>query len=49
MRMQLKYDEPLPNFAFSFNLRRYTTDGGAPALVGRCKLKPVLKAPGFSA
>jgi hypothetical protein len=27
-RLKLEYDEPLPNFAFNFDLRRYT--GGAP-------------------
>ena len=25
-RLKLKYDEPLSNFAFKFNLRRYTKD-----------------------
>ena len=29
-RLRLKCDEPLSNFAFNFNLRRYTWDGGDP-------------------
>ena len=55
--MNLKYDESLSDFAFNFNLRRYSAVGlncgGRPPFVdkikvGRCKLKPwkpVLKAP----
>ena len=27
--LKLQYDEPLSNFAFKFNLHRYTTGGGA--------------------
>jgi hypothetical protein len=29
-RSKLKRDEPLPNFAFNFNLRRYTEAAGVP-------------------
>jgi hypothetical protein len=32
--LKLNCDEPLSNFAFKFNLRRYTTDG-APVVVPR--------------
>jgi hypothetical protein len=43
--LKLQYGEPLSNFGFNFNLRRYTL---APELlVGRCRLtvpKPELKA-----
>jgi hypothetical protein len=28
-RLKLKCDEPLSNFAFNFNLRRYSKDGSA--------------------
>ena len=28
-RLKLKYDEPLSNFAFKFNLRRYSAAAGA--------------------
>jgi hypothetical protein len=55
--LKLEYNEPLSNFAFKFNLRRYTMDllNELPAFntsaltVGRCRLtlsKPVLKPPG---
>ena len=27
--MKLQYDQPLSNFAFNFNLRRYSTDAAA--------------------
>jgi hypothetical protein len=27
-RLKPNYDEPLPNFAFTFNLRRYSLGGG---------------------
>jgi hypothetical protein len=48
-RLKLDYDEPLSEFAFKFNLRRYNTvvhvhpslglaAGGVPLTVGRCKL-----------
>jgi hypothetical protein len=43
-RLKLKCDEPLSNFAFNFNLRRYTTVLNTRALctldnlVGRCRL-----------
>jgi len=43
--LKLTYDEPLPNFAFKFNLRRYMAV--ARGAVGRCRLpvsKPELKA-----
>jgi hypothetical protein len=47
--LTLKYDEPLSNFAFNFNLRRYTTCYPLDTLksqmsvrgglkVGRCRL-----------
>ena len=29
-RLKLKYDEPPSNFAFKFNLRRYSTGAGRP-------------------
>ena len=46
--MKLKCDEPLSNFAFNFNLRRYSMVGFAlvfsaftfVAVVGRCRLTP---------
>jgi hypothetical protein len=46
--LQLQYDETLSNFAFKFNLRRYTPATPAAPVgrnfvgneVGRCKLKP---------
>ena len=55
-RLELKYDKPVSNFAFNFNLRRYTVDDargargvdaqrpGAAVLVD--PMKPMLKAPG---
>jgi hypothetical protein len=53
--LTLKYDEPLSNFAFNFNLRHYsmaTAVVPAARTVGRCRLtvsKPVSKPPpGFS-
>ena len=45
-RLKLKYDEPPSNFAFKFNLRRYTTvlsynagesGGFKEIVVGRCR------------
>ena len=50
MLLKLRYDGPLSNFAFKFDLRRYTTDG--ELLVGRCRWtvsNPVLTAPTVSA
>jgi len=55
-RLKLECDEPLSNLAFDFNLRRYikVNRGLAPVPgqgevfvhnVGRCNLKPELKAP----
>jgi len=38
-RLQLKYDEPLSNFAFNFNLRRYHEDAAKMAKAGWCKLR----------
>ena len=48
-RLTLKYDELLSNFAFKYNLRRYTVLGDACYVAGRCRFKPVLRAPGSSA
>jgi hypothetical protein len=36
IRLKLQHDELLSNFAFNFNLSRYTGEGG----VRRCKLIP---------
>jgi hypothetical protein len=60
-RLKLRYDELVSNFAFNFNLRRYSMIG-RPSLenaevhavieVERCRVavsKPVLKAPMASA
>jgi hypothetical protein len=54
-RLKLKCDEPLSDFAFNFNLRRYTAvpgdrrhralQCGKPVLVE--PMKPVLKLPGI--
>jgi len=58
MLLKLTYDDTLTNFAFNFNLRRYTEVLSMTAelkpycMVGRCRLtvsKPVLKAPMVSA
>jgi len=46
--LKLIYDGPLSNFAFNFNLRRYTEGAHAAApfgiqlevVVGRCRLTP---------
>jgi len=56
-RLKLTHDSPLLNFAFNFNVRRYTQARrrpagrrGCPAQVRRCRfepMKPVLKAPGW--
>jgi len=46
-RLKLKCDELLTNFAFKFNLRRFT-EAAAARMVRRCWLtlsKPVLRAP----
>jgi len=48
--LKLKCDEPLSNFAFNFNLRRYSKVllSECDSLVGRCRLtvsNPVLKEP----
>jgi len=40
MFSNLKYDEPLSNFAFKFNLRRYIKSIAKLAKVGRCRLTP---------
>jgi hypothetical protein len=39
-RLKAKWDEALSNFAFNFNLRRYTKDwlDTLPAKVGRCRM-----------
>jgi hypothetical protein len=39
-RLKLKYDEPLSNFAFKFNLRRYINAAGVDTVViaGRVSL-----------
>ena len=40
-RLKLKYDHLLSSFAFIFNLRRYSVETAAVALVvGRCRLTP---------
>jgi len=38
--LKLKYDEPLPNLAFNFNLHRYNMLV-VDSQVGRCRLNPV--------
>jgi len=43
-RLKLTHDEPLSNFAFRFNMRRYTerelllSPSFGPTVVGRCRL-----------
>jgi len=58
MLLKLRYDGPLSNFAFKFNLRRYIQAEGKALRkaeedkVGRCRLtvsKTMLKAPMISA
>ena len=39
-RLKLIYDGPLSNFAFKFNLRRYTKSEVWTTKVGRCRLTP---------
>jgi hypothetical protein len=49
--LKLQYDEPLSNFAFDFNLRRYSAEL-LRAKAGRSKLSvstPVFNAPMVSA
>jgi len=52
-RWNLKYDKPLSFREFKFNLRLYIEGSINSARisikVGWCKLKPVLKAPAYSA
>ena len=37
-RLKLQYAEPLSNFAFNFNLRRYSAVGVVSLETGRCEL-----------